>query len=108
MSAVDRWWETAPGIDPRDYAWIAAHENELTRPTPDVGPCFAFWQIGEQPAEQLGPFPSRSDADSALDAKLAELDAAGVDIADTCPRMSVIFADPATYLVPPNTGKHNA
>lgn len=101
------WWQTAPGVDPRDHAWIAAHERELTQPTPDTGPCFAFWQVGEQAPEQLGPFRTRSDADSALDAKLAELEAAGIDVTDVCPRMSVIFADPATYVIPPNTGACN-
>ena len=98
--STDRWWEREPGIDPRDWEWIEKHEHELAQPIPDIGPCFACWQVGEQPAELLGPFRSTGEAHAAHDSKLAELAAQGIDLLAADIKMSVIFADPAVNHMP--------
>jgi hypothetical protein len=86
-----------PGIDPRDYAWIAEHANDLA--LDGDGVCFAFWR-----GEQLGPFSCKAEANSALDRRMRE---AGVEITHGMDAGGVIFADPAMYHVPEITGKPN-
>src|SRR5580658_10018347 len=90
------WWRGLPGIDPRDYEWLAKFGNGNAPATPDICLCFAYFND-----EQLGPFRTAREAQRALDQKLAELEAqGGVDLLAANPSMSVVFVDPATVHVP--------
>jgi hypothetical protein len=79
-------------IDPRDEQWM---RECLGQEFDDDGLCFGVFG-----REVLGPFGCKDDAIAACDAKLAELQALGVDILAASPHMSVIFGDPATYHLP--------
>jgi len=90
-------------VDPADEQWMREHMADP--PTPEVGVCFGFID-----GEWLGPFRRRREATAALDRRLEELIAKGVDIVTANIKSGVVFVDPATYHLAPSkrTGTFNA